>query len=471
MDATDKARSIWQAGVDAVMGNTAVASQVTIDDDCLLVGDHVITLESFDRILVVGGGKATAAMAAGLVDALRGRFDLRGWINVPEGTADGFDLGAIEVCEARPAGINEPTQKAVAGTEAILTAVASASARDLCITLISGGGSALLVAPPDGVSLADKLAVTRHLSASGASIRQLNTVRKRLSKLKGGGLLRASKSGQMLTLVLSDVIGDPLDIIASGPTVIDQSDPSKALDVLAEFDPKRTLPASVYRHLESDRLESDRLESDRLERVNVAAMDDPTGQWGHTIADRHAIVVVGNNAAAVDAAGIRAERLGFSHAMDAATGDEGTAEEVGQRLAEIVVTMLHGGASQPDCLITGGEPVVRLVDASLRGRGGRNQQLVLAAMIALQAHPGFLQSDRSRMVLLSGGTDGEDGPTDAAGALLNESVWRSADALGLKPTDYLSRNDAYHFFKQTGGLLITGPTGTNVCDIRVVVIE
>lgn len=461
MDATNKARSIWQAGVDAVMGNTAVASQLTIEDDCLLVGDHTIALESFDRVLVVGGGKATAAMAAGLIDALRGRFDIRGLINVPEGTAVGLDLGGIEVCEARPAGINEPTQKAVEGTEAILAAVAAASERDLCIALISGGGSALLVAPPDGVSLADKLAVTRHLSASGASIRQLNTVRKRLSKIKGGGLLRVSKAGQMLTLVLSDVIGDPLDIIASGPTVVDRSAKSDALDVLAQFDPKRTLPESVYRHLESE----------QPQQKNQAAKENREEQRGHTNGDRHGIVVVGNNAAAVDAAGIRAESLGFSHAMDAATGDEGTAEEVGQRLAEIVVTMLRGNGSQPDCLITGGEPVVRLIDASMRGKGGRNQQLVLAAMIALQSHPGFLRSDRSRLVLLSGGTDGEDGPTDAAGAMLNESVWRSAESLGLDPKEHLIRNDAYHFFEQTGGLLITGPTGTNVCDIRVVVID
>lgn len=455
MNATERARAIWQAGVDAVQGDRAVISQVSIEDDCLVAGDTVISLDDFDGVLVVGGGKATAAMAAGLVGAIGDQVKMRGRINVPTGTAAGLDLGDIQVCEARPTGMNEPTELAVAGTEAILADVASASPRDLCITLISGGGSALLVAPPPGISLADKLAVTRHLSSNGASIHELNTVRKRLSRIKGGGLLRASSAGRMLTLVLSDVIGDPLDVIGSGPTVADSAAPGDALAVLRKFDPDRTLPSAIYRHLEANQQEP---LSDHTQRVHTTKRDSD-------------IVIVGNNAAAVDAAGICAESLGFSHAMDAATGQEGTAEEVGMRLAEVAVAMLHGGRSEPDCLITGGEPVVRLIDATKRGRGGRNQQLVLAAMIALSNNPNFKSADRSRLVLLSGGTDGEDGPTDAAGAILNESVWRAAETLGLDPIDYLHRNDAYPFFQKTGGLFITGPTGTNVCDLRVLVIE
>lgn len=451
MNATERARAIWQAGVDAVQGDRAVESQLSIEDDCLVAGDTVIPLADFDRVLVVGGGKATAAMVAGLVRAIGRRVPLRGRINVPSGTARGLDLGDIQVCEARPPGINEPTELAVAGTKAILADVASASPRDLCITLLSGGGSALLVAPPDDVSLADKLAVTRHLSASGASIHELNTVRKRLSRIKGGGLLRASNAGRMLTLVLSDVIGDPLDIIASGPTVTDSAAPGEAIAVLRRFDPQAQLPMAIYRHLET---------AQPADKQRVHSSKRPSD-----------IVVIGNNAAAIDAAGVRAESLGFSHAMDAATGDEASAEAVGQQLAEIAVTMLHGGPSEPDCLITGGEPIVRLVDASQRGRGGRNQQLVLAAMIALANDLRFKPSDRSRLVFLSGGTDGEDGPTDAAGAILHESVWQAAETLGLDATDYLRRNDAYTFFHKTGGLFITGPTGTNVCDIRVVVIE
>ncbi len=249
MNTTERARAIWQAGVDAVQGDRAVISQLSIENDCLIAGDTLIPLADFDRVLVVGGGKATASMAAGLVRAIGDQVELRGRINVPVGTARGLDLGDIQVCEARPPGMNEPTELAVAGTEAILADVASASPRDLCITLISGGGSALLVAPPPGISLANKLAVTRHLSSSGASIHELNTVRKRLSRIKGGGLLRANNAGRMLTLVLSDVIGDPLDIIASGPTVADTAAPGDALAVLRKFDPNRTLPAAIHRRL------------------------------------------------------------------------------------------------------------------------------------------------------------------------------------------------------------------------------
>jgi len=442
----DAAIDIWKAGVDAVVGDRAVQANVAIEDGTLVAGDFEFALDSFDRVLVVGGGKATAAMAAGLVRCLGAEVPIHGRINVPRGTATGLELGRIQVCEARPAGINEPTELAVAGTEAMLADLRSASNRDLSIALLSGGGSALLVAPAEGVLLADKIAVTRHLSGAGASIEQLNTVRKKLSRVKGGGMARSLRAGQLLTLVLSDVLSDPLDTIASGPTVVDSTTPQDALDVLRKFDPRRELAPSVYRCIESH------------------------GERVHTPIADHPVVVIGNNAMAIDAAGVRAEQLGYSHAMDAAADDEGTAEEVGWQLAAMVVTMLRGGEAEPDCLITGGEPVVRLIAAEQRGRGGRNQQLVLAAMIALASDPNFRCADRKRLVLLAGGTDGEDGPTDAAGAILSEQVWIAMEKLALDPTDYLHRNDAYHFFQLTGGLFITGPTGTNVCDLRVIVI-
>jgi len=459
------ARSIWQAGVDAVLGDRAVESHVSLDHDFLYAGDVAISRHDFDRVIVVGGGKATAAMAAGLVRTLRGEFPIRGRINVPTGTADGLDLGDIHVCNARPPGVNEPTEAAVDGTLRILNDLAAMTPRDLCIVLLSGGGSALLVAPAEGITLADKLVVTRHLSSAGASIHQLNTVRKQLSGVKGGRLAAAVPAGNLLTLVLSDVIGDPLDVIASGPTVADRSTAADAMAILHRFDPDLTLPQSVYRHL-----------GYRHQRGQPSIVPGE-------------VVVIGNNALAVDAAGIRAESLGFSHAMDvarnagnndSATSEddeqdaEQTAEQVGRGIAAMAVAMLRDTdrpSASPDCLITGGEPVVRLAPANVRGRGGRNQQLVLAAMVALSSDPRFLPDDENRLVILSGGTDGEDGPTDAAGAILSESVWKSARAQRLDPADFLSRNDAYTFFEKTGGLLITGPTGTNVCDVRVVTVR
>ncbi len=446
---TQAARAIWQAGVDAVLGDVAIRQNVALDAHELTLAEIVISRRDFERILVVGGGKATASMAAGLLDVLGGAVAVRGWINVPEGTAGIRSLGDIHVCQARPPGVNEPTPAAVSGSEAILRAVGTASPDELCIVLLSGGGSALLTAPADGISLADKLAVTRHLGESGASITELNTVRKHLSRIKGDRLRRACRTRRMVTLVVSDVIGDPRDVIASGPTVADTTTTADALAVLARFDPQQTLPESIYRFLARP-----------SQRQSTPATANDT-------------LIIANNAAAVDAAGVRAESLGFSHAMDAATGQEGTAESVGERLAEMAVAMLRQRSSSsatPDCLITGGEPVVRLAPPAIRGTGGRNQQLVLAAMITLSRHPDFRAADRSRLVLLSGGTDGEDGPTDAAGAILSPRVWQACEEQALIPEDYLRRNDAYTFFEKTGGLLITGPTGTNVCDLRVLTI-
>jgi glycerate-2-kinase len=342
--------------------------------------------------------------------------------------------------------VNEPTAEGIAGTEQMMRCVSQAGQRDLCIALISGGGSALMPLPIAGITLADKLAVTRFLSGAGADIRELNTVRKHLSQVKGGGLLRACRAGALVTLVLSDVLGDPLDLIASGPTVPDRSSPGDALAVLRKYDPQQTLPASIF---------------DALVRAPSRAVDEAA-------CCPSTILVIGNNALAVDQAGCVAERLGYHHAMHSAHSGEGPAEDVGRHLADLTAEMLRcdGRGQRTDCLITGGEPTVTLIDAKQRGRGGRNQQLVLAAyqkLVGLR----LSEQDWDRLCLLSGGTDGEDGPTDAAGAVLDADVHRRAAAQRLDPTDFLRRNDAYRFFEQTGGLLISGPTGTNVCDLRV----
>ncbi len=312
---------------------------------------------------------------------------------------------------------------------------------DVCFVLLSGGGSALLPAPAAGITLADKLAVTRHLSAAGANIAELNTVRKQLSRLKGGGFARACRARRLFALVISDVLGDPLDIIASGPTVPDRSSPQDALDVLERYAGRPVLPAAVFAH---------------LEKQPAGAPAEPACQVTN--------LVIGNNALAVDAAGIEAERLGYSHAMLAAPAPEGAAEDVGRHLARLALNMLAGPG--PDCLISGGEPVVTLAPIERRGKGGRNQQLVLAAAEVLAG-----AGSAGEIALLSGGTDGEDGPTDAAGAWVDHELLARAAQLGLDPGDYLARNDAYHYFESIGGLLKTGPTDTNVCDVRVVVVE
>lgn len=438
------ALQIWHAGVKAVDSARLVRENVRVEGGELWVGDELLRLDDIDRIAVVGAGKAGAGMAAGLLEALGPELVAQkcvtGWLNVP---ADCVRvLPPLILHAARPAGVNEPTAEGVAGAEAMLNLVGSLGPRDLCFCLISGGGSALLPAPAAGVTLADKLAVTRFLSAAGANIGELNTVRKHLSRIKGNGLARACRAGRLMTLVISDVLGDPLDVIASGPTVPDRSTAEQALVVLDKFDARRGgIPERVF---------------EAIRRRPAQTADKTTCEVRN--------LIIGNNAAAVDAAGIEAERLGYSHAMHAARELEGAAEEIGRHLAEMALRMQT--TPGPNCLITGGEPTVKLAPEGVRGLGGRNQQLVLAALEVLQAHDAA-----SHICLLSGGTDGEDGPTDAAGAVVDAEIIAAAHARGFDAADFLRRNDAYHFFQPLGGLIKTGPTHTNVCDLRVVVVD
>lgn len=455
----DDAWRIWLAGLDAVRADRLVERCVRRDGEMLAFGDEEpIDLRGVGRIAVVGAGKAGAGMVAGLEstlgDDLLSAKQVGGLVNVPADCVR--ETKAVGLHAARPAGVNEPRAEGVAGALEMLRLVASLGENDLCIALISGGGSALLPAPVDGVTLADKLSVTRLLSAAGANIDELNTVRKQLSRIKGGGLARACTAGRLIALVISDVLGDPLDLIASGPTVENRTSPADALAVLERFGGAGAgVPRTVMEFLQSRAAEAER-------GAGRGARDEMKPRC------RVTNLVIGNNAAAVDAAGMEAERLGYRHAMHAATTLEGEAEEVGRHLARMARRMTAGGG--PNCLITGGEPVVRLCPAERRGLGGRNQQLVLAAMhelIAGDAATAFPEN----IVLLSAGTDGEDGPTDAAGAVVDAEVAAAAAAEHLDPADFLARNDAYHFFAAAGGLLKTGPTHTNVCDVRVMIVR
>jgi hydroxypyruvate reductase len=321
----------------------------------------------------------------------------------------------------------------------MLRLVGELSPNDLCICLLSGGGSALLPAPAAGLTLQQKIDVTRLLSGAGANIEQLNSVRRQISRSKGGGLARACRAGKLVTLIISDVLGDPLDLIASGPTWCrsDES-PAQALQVFEEL----------------------HIADHPAARPIVAFLRRQSGkQLPAACSVEH--LVLANNATAVDAAGMEAERLGYSHAMLSSTRSEGAAEDVGRHLAAMARRMRD--TPGPNCLISGGEPTVKLVDAAKRGLGGRNQQLVLSALAEL--------GDCERIALLSGGTDGEDGPTDAAGAVIDAEIAARSEAIGLDAADYLASNDAYHFFEPLDALLKTGPTHTNVCDLRVITVE
>jgi len=437
------ALQIWRAGVDAVASDRLVRRVMAVDGSTLVIGEERFDLGLINRIAIVGAGKAGTGMAAAVEEVLGPRLltekHTTGWVNVPDDCVR--PLSHVWLHGARPPGVNEPTAAGVVGAQEILELVGSLGPDDLCLVLLSGGGSALLPAPPEPVTLADKLALTRLLSARGASIEELNTVRKQLSRIKGGGLARACRAGRLVALVISDVPGNRLDLIASGPTAPDASRPEDALAVLERFGAREAgISPAVFEYLE------------RRSRIPPLAPKEKTIN-----------LIIGTSATAVDAAGAEAERLGYHHAMQCAATLEDAAEDVGRRLAELALSMRE--KSGPDCLISGGEPVVTLVDESIRGRGGRNVQLVLAAFLRL------FDDGAQRIALLSGGTDGEDGPTDAAGAVLDAAAIERARVLGLDPRDYLARNDAYSFFDAVETLIRTGPTHTNVGDLRVVAVS
>ncbi len=442
------ALDIWKSSIQAVDSQKLVHEVVNRHGNQLTVCGHECDLSQITRIIVVGAGKAGAGMAEAVEEVL-GQDVLRdkvtGWINVPADCVK--PLNRIRLHAARPAGLNEPTADGVAGALKILQLVERLRESDLCLVLLSGGGSALLPAPCFGISLADKQAVTRLLSQRGATIHELNTVRKQLSLVKGGGLGRAIRAGRMHSLIISDVIGDPLDVIASGPTVDDPSTPQLALEVLNRILGDLSLvPSSIINLL------NDRCGDSTYSRPPI----------DHSRVSNH---IIGNNAVAVEAAARRATELGCDVRV-LGTGLPGIASVVGRELADHCLRIREESNqdSRPVCLLSGGEPIVKLAQTNLPRRGGRNQELVLSACERLQ-------DDCRGIAIISGGTDGEDGPTDAAGAMLDANVVRRMRDLNLMPRDYLAINNSYEFFSRTSGLLITGPTHTNVMDVRVALIQ
>ena len=444
MTLQQQAEAIWRCGVAAVDSATLVRRAIQSDQSFIQIGHQTIDIGKIRRIVVVGAGKAGAGMAAGVESVLGPELTaskVTGWVNVPSDCVR--PLQQIHLHAARPAGVNEPTVEGVAGSQRILELVSSLTDDDLCLVLISGGGSALLPAPVKGISLNDKLAVTRCLMQSGATIQELNTVRKRLSNIKGGGLLRAARHGRMIAMIISDVVGDPLDIIASGPTVCDTATAQDALNVLDTYadrhDPKSAVPSSVLQVL------TEQSRSDNAREIPAISCQN---------------LVIGNNQTALDAAAFKARSLGFE-VRNLGTNRQGIAREIGVELAELCLAVTRESRASGVCFLAGGEPIVKLAITDKPRRGGRNQEVALAA----GCH--WKDADIRRMIVMSGGTDGEDGPTDAAGAYFDSTVQQHAKNLGLNMDEYLAINDSYTFFNLTGGLLKTGPTHTNVMDLQI----
>jgi hydroxypyruvate reductase/glycerate 2-kinase len=326
----------------------------------------------------------------------------------------------------------------------MLALLAGAGPDDIAICLISGGGSALLPAPAEGVSLTDKQATTKLLHACGANINEMNAVRKHLSRIKGGRLAQAFHGKKLIALIISDVVGDPLDVIASGPTVADPTTFGDAIAVLQRYDLWQKVPEAVRRHLEQGK----------------------AGEIPETLKQPPANVVnriIGRNADSLAVAAAKAKSLGYG-LLSLGSFIEGETREVAIACSGVVRGIQAGevNISRPACVLLGGETTVAL--GQNPGKGGRNQEFVLAALCKLG------DTGTKDVVILSGGTDGEDGPTDAAGAIASAQTLAIARKLALDPLISLTRHDAYPFFAATGDLIKTGPTETNVMDIRVLLI-
>jgi len=435
------ARQIFAEALAAAQPAAAFATCLRLDGDRLVAGGRSgLDLGGLDRVYVLGIGKAAPAMARAL-GALVAPRALAGYLVAKAGQGE-----AVPGCQVVEAAHPVPDARSVAAVEGALRWLdSSVPPAAPVVVLVSGGSSALFSLPAGRLTIADKAAVTELLLRCGADIGEVNCVRKHLSAVKGGQLARRLGHRPALTLALSDVVGDRLDIIGSGPTVADASSFADAWQVLERYELTLKVPDAVRHHLEAG------LAGQIPETMRS---DDPI------LANKNA-VVAGNNLAACHAAKECARRLGYRPLLvsDHITGDTAHCAAFHAVLAYDVV-YAHRPVAPPVCLISGGETTVRLQGGGL---GGRNMEFVLHCVRRLAACI-------VPAVVLSAGTDGNDGPTDAAGALADNATLARAQMLGLDPGEFLSRNDSYRFFQPLNDLVITGPTGTNVMDIRVVLI-
>jgi hydroxypyruvate reductase len=413
------ATSIWQAAL-------AAGDVVPLVHRALEQHAGELTRRSAGRVLVFGCGKASGAMAAALEHALGDR--IAGGLVVVK---DGYTARTDRI-ELREAGHPVPDARGQAAAEAMVER--AAGAEDLVIFLVSGGGSALTPAPTPPITLAEKQETTRLLLGGGATINELNAVRKHLSRFKGGQFARAAAPAAVVSLILSDVIGDPLDVIASGPTAPDPSTFADAITVLERRSVADRVPRAVRTRLDAGA------------RGEIAETPKP----GDALFERVSNVVIGNNALVVDAAAAEARRLGY-RAEVLTRGLQGEARDVARALVARARTLVPR-----TCLIAGGETTVTVRG---RGRGGRCQEFALAAALELTAD--------DRLVVLAAGTDGTDGPTDAAGALIDATTLARGERAGLTARAALADNDAYTFLVGAGDLVVTGPTNTNLLDVYV----
>lgn len=439
-DLRQDADRILEASLKAVDPYAAVAAALRLEGDRLRVGEKVWNLSNFDRVIAVGAGKAGAPMAQALEDVLGPRLNAGLVVVKDEHTAP------TKVVELMEASHPVPDQRGVAAGQRLAELLAEeAGPRTLVFCLLSGGGSALMVSPAHGISLTDKQQTTRLLLACGADIGEINAIRKHLSQLKGGNLARLAHPSPVISLIVSDVVGDRLDVIASGPTVGDLSTWQEVAAILDRYRIRAEIPETVRQRLEAG-LRGEIPDTPKPGQADLAGVTN---------------LVVASNFQALTAAANQAQKLGYSPLI-LSSSIEGETKDVARLHAALAQEVLRSGHPLPPpcCLISGGETTVNLGQEF--GQGGRNQEFVLAAAEDVAGLEGVL--------LFSAGTDGTDGPTDAAGGYCDGSTIARGLAQGLKAADHLARHDAYPYLAALGDLIITGPTRTNVMDVRFVLV-
>ncbi len=431
--------SIFRKGLNAVDPENAVLRYVRREENALYVDEKHYDLNNFKRILLIGAGKGTAPMAKAIENIL-GDYLTEGLIVVKYGY--GMPLNKTNSMEA---GHPIPDESGLKAAEKIVKKIEDFTEDDLIICALSGGGSALLPVPWSTINLNQKQETTRLLLECGATINEINAVRKHLSLIKGGGLAKFSYPATLISLILSDVVGDRLDIIASGPTVADENTYSDCIDIIDRYNLVKKLPKNIVEHFER----------------GVKGDIPETPKPGDKIFSKTQNIIVGSNRSALLAAREEAISLGYNTII-ISSQVEGEAKEAGKFLAAIGKEIFKANLPiiPPACILAGGETTVTIKGS---GRGGRNQELALSFAIAIDGW--------GKISFISAGTDGTDGPTDAAGAIVDGTTCRKALNKNLNPYTFLENNDSNSFFKSLGNLFITGPTRTNVMDIMCVIVD
>lgn len=434
----EKAKSIFFASLKGADPKLCVKRFLMVKNGYILAGDLRKKLNEINKILVVGAGKASALMAQATEEVLGDEIDSGAVVS-----KTGYQA-PLKKIKLYFGGHPYPDENGVKGTQMIIETVSEAGENDLVISLFSGGGSSLLVSPFDGISLEDKKRITRLLLECGANIDEINTIRKHISKVKGGRLTKLAYPAQIVSLILSDVIGDRLDSIASGPTVPDPTTFKDCLEVLFKYKLMDKIPKSIKVFLEN----------------NQNKKDCETLKPGDLVFEKVKNIIVGSNLSALKEAQRKAKELDFNTLMLSST-ISGDTRKAALEHAELArrIKVEKKIVPPPACVISGGETTVEVKG---KGLGGRNQEFVLVSAIEIDG--------LKNVVIASLNTDGTDGPTDAAGAICDGFTVSRAKKKNLDPKEYLDQNDSYHFFQQLGDLIKTGPTNTNVMDIHIILV-